>query len=152
MKFFLILTLTVLPSLSWAQSTLVNDPTDQGWDRKIAAKFYAKISNGRRLECCDKEQKSKRIEVLVELPDQCYSRMDFNLSRYAEESIDSTLIARAADLLEKKYLRQFPARKRARLARSCYWTYLSESLIEDLNQDAVFISGHLRVVICLQAD
>ena len=143
MRTILILMLLTAFSVSgWAQ--------DSNWESKIAENFYLRISRGRRLECCDKGSKVKQICVDVDLPDQCYPRMDFSLKQYVEESIDSVIIERTVRLLEKKYLRKFSARKRLSLKKSCYAIYVLESVVEDAYQDAVFVSGKLRVIINFQ--
>ncbi len=123
---------------------------DSNWESRIADGFYSKISGDRRFDCCDKGSKVKQICVNIDLPDQWYSRMDFNLKQYVEESIDSIIIERTVRLLEKKYLRKFSARKRLALKKSCYAIYVLESVVEDTYQDAVFVSGQLRVIVNFQ--
>ena len=125
---------------------------DLSWENKIAAGFYSRIGGTHRFECCAKGQKTKHVCVNIDLPDQCYPRMDFSLKRYTDESVDSVIITKAISALEKAYLRKFSAKRRAKFRRSCYLIYVFESVVEDHYQDAVFISGQLRIAVKFQED
>jgi hypothetical protein len=123
---------------------------DSNWESKIADKFYSKISGDRRFDCCDNGSKVKQMRVTIDLPDERYPRMDFNLKHYVEESIDSVIIDHIVCILEKTYLRKFSARKRRSLKKSCYSMYLLESVTEDLYRDVVFVSGQIIVIVNFQ--
>jgi hypothetical protein len=125
---------------------------DLSWENRIASGFYSRIGGTHQFECCAKGSKTKHICVNIDLPDQCYPRMDFSLKRYTDESVDSAIIAKAIGSLEKVYLRKFSAKRRAKFKRSCYLIYVFESVVEDHYQDAVFISGQLRIAVKFQED
>lgn len=125
---------------------------DSSWENRIASGFYSKVSGTNRFDCCNKESKTKHICINLDLPDQCYPRMDFSLKQYVEESVDSAMVEKAIASLEKAYLRKFSSKKRARFKRSCYLIYVFESVVEDHYQDAVFISGQLRIAVKFQMD
>jgi hypothetical protein len=125
---------------------------DLSWENRIASGFYSKIGGTHQFECCTKGSKTKHIYINLDLPDQCYPRMDFSLKRYTDESVDSALIQKAILSLEKECLRKFSSKRRARFKRSCYLIYVFESIVEDHYQDAVFISGQLRIAVKFQED
>jgi hypothetical protein len=125
---------------------------DLSWENRIASGFYSKIGGTHQFECCTKGSKTKHICVNIDLPDQCYPRMDFSLKRYTDESVDSVVIQKAILSLEKAYLCKFSSKRRAKFKRSCYLIYVFESVVEDHYQDAVFISGQLRVAVKFQED
>jgi hypothetical protein len=152
MKSLFLLIAVAISTVCQAQTASSQDALSMSWDNRISADFYSKINNGRRFDCCEAKKKSKHVEVRVDLPDQCYARMDFSLGRYSEESIDSTIIVKTVDALDKKYRQKFSARKRAHIARSCFSAYVAESIIEDVYQDVVFISGQLKIIVCFQMD
>jgi hypothetical protein len=132
--------------------TIAANCQDLSWENKIASGFYSRIGGTHQFECCAKGQKTKHVCVNLDLPDQCYPRMDFSLKRYTDESVDSAIIAKAISSLEKAYLRKFSAKRRAKFKRSCYLIYVFESIVEDHYQDAVFISGQLRIAVKFQED
>ena len=141
--------LTLILSVAFAVGAMGQDFS---WENRIAAGFYSKIGGTHQFDCCAKGSKTKHISVSVDLPDQCYPRMDFSLKRYTDESVDSVIIQKAVLSLEKAYLRKFSSKKRAKFKRSCYLIYVFESVVEDLYQDAVFISGQLRIDVKFQED
>jgi hypothetical protein len=121
-----------------------------GWEDRIAASFYSRVSTPGYFDCCIKTGKKKRLVVYVDMPDNVFFRDDFLIKTYSEQVFDSVMVEEVARKAEAQYLKKFSKKKRASFARTCYSTQLSISMIDDLTDGCVFIKGQLMMVFTFQ--
>jgi len=109
----------------------------------MAAAFYSRISKSGHFDCCTKAGKKKRLTVYVDVPENAFFRDDFLIKAYSDQAFDSIMVSTVVQKAESQYLNKFSKRVRSRFTRSCYSTQMILSVIEDLNEGVVFVTGRL---------